>query len=225
MITEHQQNFLRKSCGNWRRNFFKKLVAKLLTKYSNCLKNVFWLTFFGKRSKLSLVSISLSEEFESVYYVKGKVIIIYKEGEQFMAPAKKATTKPEVKAAEATVKTTVPKTEEKAPVKPDAKAEEKKAAVSTAAPAKKETVKKTAGRKPGAKKAAAKKADLKTSVCLQFGGKSYSEEDLVKMARDVWKYDLKQKLGDLVSVELYVKPEENTAYYVMNKDFAGSFYI
>lgn len=146
-----------------------------------------------------------------------------------MAPAKKATTKPEVKAAEAAVKTTAPKTEEKAAVKPAAKTEEKKASVSAAsvatAPAKKETAKKTAGRKPAAKKSATKKAELKTSVCLQFAGKSYSEEDLVKMAKDVWKYDLKQKLADLVSVELYVKPEENTAYYVMNKDFAGNFYI
>lgn len=149
-----------------------------------------------------------------------------------MAPAKKATTKPEVKAAEAAVKTTAPKTEEKAAVKPAAKTEEKKAAVSAApiaaekpASAKKETVKRAAAKKATAKKAVGRKAELKTSVCLQFAGKSYSEEDLVKMARDVWKYDLKQKLGDLVSVELYVKPEENTAYYVMNKDFAGSFYI
>ena len=147
-----------------------------------------------------------------------------------MAPAKKATTKPEVKAAEAAVKTTVPKTEEKAAVKPAAKAEEKKVTASATAPAKKETVKKetakkTAGRKATAKKSAAKKTELKTSVCLQFAGKSYTEEDLVKMARDVWKYDLKQKLGDLVSIELYVKPEENTAYYIMNKDFSGNFYI
>ena len=62
-------------------------------------------------------------------------------------------------------------------------------------------------------------------MCIQFSGKSYSEEDLVKMAKDVWKFDLKQKLADLTSVELYVKPEENTVYYVMNKDYAGSFYI
>lgn len=150
-----------------------------------------------------------------------------------MAPAKKATTKPEVKAAEAAVKTTAPKTEEKAAVKTVVKSEEKKAAAAEAAPvaaakaeaAKKGTGKRGPAKKTAAKKTAGKKAELKTSVCLQFSGKSYSEEDLVKMARDVWKYDLKQKLGDLESIELYVKPEENTAYYVMNKDFAGSFYI
>lgn len=151
-----------------------------------------------------------------------------------MAPAKKGTTKPaakktEVKAAEAAVKTTAPKTEEKAAAKAAVKAEEKKVEVPAAA-AKAEEPEKKPGRKPAAKKPAAKKstakkADLKSSVCVQFAGKSYSQEDLVKMARDVWKYDLKQKLGDLVSVELYVKTEENTVYYVMNKDVTGNFNI
>ncbi len=149
-----------------------------------------------------------------------------------MAPAKKTTTKPEVKAVDAAVKTTAPKTEEKAAVKETVKTEEKKAAVAPVAAAKAvaekvvdTTKKKAAAKKTTGRKTAGKKVDLKSSVCIQFSGKSYSEEDLVKMAKDVWKFDLKQKLGDLASVELYVKPEENTVYYVMNKDFAGSFYI
>ena len=44
----------------------------------------------------------------------------------------------------------------------------------------------------------------------------------MKIAKDVWKFDLKKKVGDLKSVELYVKPEENICYYVMN-DETGSF--
>lgn len=124
-----------------------------------------------------------------------------------MAAVKKVTTKPEVKATETAVKTAAPKTEEKA-VKPVVKAEEKK----VVAPA-------------PAVKVEEKKAELKAALHVQFAGKSYAEEDLMKMAKDVWKYDLKQKAGDLVSVELYVKPEENMVYYVMNKDFTGSFYI
>lgn len=133
-----------------------------------------------------------------------------------MAAVKKVTTKPEVKATETAVKTAVPKTEEKAEVrKPEVKKPE--------APAKKETVKK-AEKKPVEKKET-KKAEFKAALHVQFAGKSYAEEDLMKMAKDVWKYDLKQKAGDLVSVELYVKPEENMVYYVMNKDFTGSFYI
>lgn len=184
------------------------------------------MTIIGKRSKLSLINTSLSEEFKLEYNARGRDIINFKEGNKLMAPAKKTTTKPEVKAAEAAVKTTVLKADEEAAAKSAAKKEEKKAAASVAEKA--ADVKKESGRRgpaKKAKKATAKKADLKTSVCLQFAGKSYTEEDLVKIARDVWKYDLKQKLGDLVSVELYVKPEENTVYYVMNKNFEGRFNI
>ena len=79
-------------------------------------------------------------------------------------------------------------------------------------------------KKAPAKKAAPKK-EMKTEIAVQFAGKSYTQDDLMKIAKDVWRFDLKQKAADLVSVELYVKPEENMVYYVMNKDFTGSFYI
>ena len=124
----------------------------------------------------------------------------------------KTETKTAVKEAE---KAPVAKAEVKAPVK----AEVKKPA------AKKETAKKETAKKAPAKKPAAKKAELKSEISVQFGGKSYSQEDLLKIAKDVWKYDLKQKAADLTSIELYVKPEENMVYYVMNKEITGSFYI
>ena len=119
----------------------------------------------------------------------------------------KTETKTAVKEAE---KAPVAKAEVKAPVK----AEVKKPA------AKKETAKKETAKKP-----AAKKAELKSEISVQFGGKSYSQEDLLKIAKDVWKYDLKQKAADLTRIELYVKPEENMVYYVMNKETTGSFCI
>ena len=75
------------------------------------------------------------------------------------------------------------------------------------------------------KEPAAKKVEVKNTVHVQFAGKSYSQDDRVKMAKDVWKYDLKQKASDFKSVELYVKPEESIVYYVINKEFTGSFYI
>ena len=146
-----------------------------------------------------------------------------------VAAAKVEAPKAEVKKAAPTtpVKTetkTAAKEAEKAPVakaevKAPVKAEVKKPA------AKKETAKKETAKKAPAKKPAAKKAELKSEISVQFGGKSYSQEDLLKIAKDVWKYDLKQKAADLTSVELYVKPEENMVYYVMNNETTGSFYI
>ena len=120
-------------------------------------------------------------------------------------------------------KVEAPKAEE---VKTEAPKAEKAKAVKPAA--EKKTAAKSAGKKTAAsetvKKSAAKK-EVKTEISVQFDGKSYSQEDLIKIAKDVWKFDLNQKAGDLTSIELYVKPEEHVAYYVMNKDFAGSFYL
>ena len=66
---------------------------------------------------------------------------------------------------------------------------------------------------------------MKAVVNLQFAGKSYTDDDLVKIAKDVWKYDLGNKAADFKSVELYVKPEESRAYYVINGEVTGSFAI
>lgn len=133
----------------------------------------------------------------------------------------KPAAKPVVKPAEAAVKVEAPKTEI---VKTEDKAATPEKTVKAQTPAvkkasaKKETEKKTPGRKP------AKKEPV-TELYVQFADKSLTQEDLVNMAKDVWKYDLEQKEGDLTSIELYVKPEEHRAYYVMNKEFSGSFYI
>lgn len=138
--------------------------------------------------------------------------------------AKAAPVKEEVKAAEVKTEAKVaPKAETKPEVKEAAKSEAKKPgrkpAVKKVA-AKKETEKKAAVRKP-----AAKKTEVNETVNFQFNGKSYTPEDLVKSCKDVWKYDLNGKEEDIKSIELYVKPEENTTYYVINGDVTGSFFI
>ena len=151
--------------------------------------------------------------------VKKTVAPVAAKAEEPKAEVKKTAPTTPVKTENVTAvkeaeKAPVAKAEEKAPVK----AEAKKPA------ARKETVKKET-KKAAPAKAEAKKTELKSEISVQFGGKSYSQEDLLKIARDVWKYDLKQKAADLASVELYVKPEENMVYYVMNKEITGSFYI
>lgn len=139
-----------------------------------------------------------------------------------MADVKKAAAaaKPVAKAVAAT-KPVAAKVEEK---KVEAKkvVEEKKAApAKKAAAPKKETAKKVAP----VKKETTVKAATKVSVNLQFAGKEYKAEDFEKMAKDVWQYDLGKKAADLKSVDLYVKPEENKVYYVMNGDVTGDFDI
>lgn len=137
-----------------------------------------------------------------------------------MAVTKKETVKAEVKTTPAKeVKPVEGKASEvKAEVKEAPKAETKKAAK---APAKKTAAKKEAA----PKKEAVKKTVVTEAVNFQFRGKSYTPDDLLKSCRDVWKYDLGGKEEDLKSIELYVKPEENTTYYVINGDVTGSFFI
>ena len=149
----------------------------------------------------------------------------------------------EVKKATAKVVAKVPAEEKKVEVKaaevkaPEVKAEVKKEAVKKTPAAKKAPAKKAPAKKAPAdkketvkketvKKApAAKKPVVKEEVNFQFSGKSYTSEDLIRITRDVWKYDLNGKEEDIQSIELYVKPEENTAYYVINGDVTGSFFI
>lgn len=144
-----------------------------------------------------------------------------------MAKTVKKTTKvAETKATTPVVETKVEAVVEvkEAPVA-EAKEEVKKAPAKKAA-TKKTTVKEEVKAEEPAKKATTtKKVALKTAVTLQFAEKSYTEESLVTIAKDVWKFDLKQKATDLKSVELYVKPEEGLCYYVFNGDVTGSFVI
>ena len=82
--------------------------------------------------------------------------------------------------------------------------------------------KKAPAKKAAAPKAAAKKA---ATLYVQFADKSYSMDELVKIAEDVWVYDLGKKAADMKSVEIYVKPEESRAYFVVNGEENGSFLI
>ena len=102
----------------------------------------------------------------------------------------------------------------------------KKAPAKKAAAPKKAAAKKAPAKKAATKAAAPKKvAAAKENIFVQFGEKSYSTEDLVKIAKDVWVYDLGKKLADFKTVEIYVKPFENVAYYVINETESGSFGI
>ena len=98
-----------------------------------------------------------------------------------------------------------------------------KAVAEKKAPAKK--AEKVVAEKKAPAKRAAKKADIKANVFVQFAGKSFSQDELVKIAQDVWQYDMNMKADDFKSVEIYVKPEENTAYFVVNGEFPGSFVL
>ncbi|MBO5424338.1 MAG: hypothetical protein J6A25_02370 [Lachnospiraceae bacterium] len=65
---------------------------------------------------------------------------------------------------------------------------------------------------------------MKSTFYIEYYGKQIDEASLVKAAKSIWTKSGK-KAGDLKSLNLYVKPEENMAYYVFNDDETGSFSI
>ena len=146
--------------------------------------------------------------------------------------AENETVKVETKAAEKTtaaekeaVKEVVKETAaaEEAP----AKAEEKpaaKAAKTTRTTAKKTTKKPAAAKKPAEKKAPAKaaKKEAEQEMILQFGGREIKEKDLYERIQQIWIEGYGKKAEELKSLKVYVKPEEFTAYYVINDDVTGS---
>ena len=103
-------------------------------------------------------------------------------------------------------------------------AEAKKTTKTTEEAAVKKTAAKTTAKKTTTTRTR-KAAAVKESVSIQFAGKDYTTEQLVKIAKDVWEFDLKKDPADFKEVQLFVKPEEAKAYYVINGTESGSFEI
>ena len=107
--------------------------------------------------------------------------------------------------------------EAEAAVKAEAKAEAPKAETKKAEEPKKETAKKAPAKRTTAK-------DIKTSVVVQFAGKEVTEKDLIAAVKKA--YTKKgNKVGDIKTIEIYVKPEESAAYYVVNGIGADDYKI
>lgn len=126
----------------------------------------------------------------------------------------KATAKvePKVEAKKETAASVVKAEPKKETVKKEAakKAEPKKEATKKAEP-KKETAKKTTAKKATTKKTATKKTE---KIVVQFFGKELDVEAVKEAAKA--DYVAKGGKKTITSVEIYVKPEDNKAYYVID---------
>ena len=96
------------------------------------------------------------------------------------------------------------KTAENETVKVETKAAEKTTAAEKKAPAK------------------AAKKEAEQEMILQFGGREIKEKDLYERIQQIWIEGYGKKAEELKSLKVYVKPEEFTAYYVINDDVTGS---
>lgn len=78
-------------------------------------------------------------------------------------------------------------------------------------------------KKAPAKKAPAKKADPKACVVIEFAGKQIVAKDVLDKA--VKAYEEAHKGAEIKTIEVYVKPEENVAYYVVNGEGSDDYKV
>lgn len=82
-------------------------------------------------------------------------------------------------------------------------------------PEKKAPVKKPAVKKPAAKK------EIKVRAVVEYYGKQVEEKDMIANVKKAWTKS-GRKVGDIRSMELYIKPEEAAVYYVINGTDTGA---
>ena len=69
-----------------------------------------------------------------------------------------------------------------------------------------------------------KKASVKKTqeFFVQFAGKEVTENEIMDKVKEIWTKELGNKVKDMITVNVYVKPEDSAAYYVINDEVTGS---
>ena len=83
---------------------------------------------------------------------------------------------------------------------------------------KKAPVKRAAAKKAAASTAAVKKAEAKETVYIQFAGAEYNLDEIRANVKKAWMDETGKKESDIKDIQIYVKPEEHAAYYVVNQE-------
>ena len=97
------------------------------------------------------------------------------------------------------------------------------------APAKKAAAKKPTTKKAtsNAKKTTANKeaAAINATYVLQFSGKEVVASDILETVKKVWVDKFQGKLEEIKTIEIYIKPEEHRAYFVVNGLSNGDYFV
>ena len=130
---------------------------------------------------------------------------------------KKAETMAAKKAAKsvAEVKATAAAEVKAEPSKAEAVKETAKAPVKAAAP-------KAEAKKPVARRTK-KAAVAAEEVFIQYAGKEFTTKDLVAEVKKAWTEMTGKKEEEIQDIKVYVKTEENKAYYVVNGEAEGHY--
>ena len=108
-------------------------------------------------------------------------------------------------------------------VKEEAPKAKKTAAKKTAAAKTTAEKKAAAPKKTAARKTAAKKAEMQASVVIQYAGREILAKDVLAAAAR--SFQEAHEGVEIRTIEVYVKPEENAAYYVVNGEGSDDYKV
>ncbi|MBQ3512573.1 MAG: hypothetical protein IJA32_02065 [Lachnospiraceae bacterium] len=63
---------------------------------------------------------------------------------------------------------------------------------------------------------------MKSTFYVEYAGNQVEDKAIIAQAKAIWAQQ-GNKMKDLTSLNLYVKPEENAVYYVFNDEISGQF--
>lgn len=82
-------------------------------------------------------------------------------------------------------------------------------------PAKTEEVTTKTTKKTATKKGTVKK-EMTETVFVQYAGQEYNINEIRAAVKKAWTEETGKKESDITEIQIYVKPEEAAAYYVVN---------
>ncbi len=61
---------------------------------------------------------------------------------------------------------------------------------------------------------------MKTNIFVEYCGKQTEDKAMIAAVKKAWT-DAGNKVGDIKTMQLYIKPEEDAVYYVINETESG----
>ncbi|MBB5265025.1 hypothetical protein HNP82_002164 [Catenibacillus scindens] len=61
---------------------------------------------------------------------------------------------------------------------------------------------------------------MKTTLFVEYGQNQTEDKALIAKVKEIW-VNAGNKIKDINTLNLYVKPEENSVYYVVNETVSG----
>ena len=140
-----------------------------------------------------------------------------------MAAKKAAKTVAEVKATAAAEVKAEPSKAETVKAATESVKETAKEAVKETAKAPAKTAGKAEAKKPAVRRTAKKAAVAAEEIFIQYAGKEFTTKDVVANVKKAWTEMTGKKEEDIQDIKVYVKTEENKAYYVVNGEAEGHY--